>query len=315
MANRKDAGTYANAILERAKGLSYELVLDKFQLKPGEFYAAIRDYQELGHKVNPETRKQLEQIMHDEIRVRELHRRSEASLIREYDEVLSGEKYQLTPGTLKNQHNRIVIAHHALTQAHDKLASLDRIVVIQGIDELPDKLYAHFKGLKLSGLMASGNGTERTNSPFRVIEHFDRGYVAKTGDASLFDISRKNHAHMWDEKFRAPSSYWTHNPMHVVEAVWHILTEAHPALKSDSREEVINVFDNMPQSMTAYFFNLGLRGVMGRALRNSPGTVMKIYDSCYMANTQNRSIFDNRENTYLELNGNTRNFLKVIRKA
>ena len=292
-----------SAIIDRDSGIPYTEVLEKYDITPGQFFRAVRrDIGTLTELTTGETKQTLQQISSNRDRERELFNMGEEFVKEQYCRVMEGAQACLYWGTFVHPENVNALVYHALTSKHLKLASNNRQTVVEGIKNLPFNLKDHFHSLGLNGLMIHAFEKGKQGSPLAVLEVFDRAYRRKTEDVSLFDLTQKDHLHKWGDNFNAPRSYWQ-NPANVEEAIYHTLTENHPELASQGREEVVQGIKNLPRDLFNYFRSLGLGGLMAKAFekgkQNSPLAVLEVFDRVYQKNNNDASLFDLTQKKHL----------------
>jgi len=206
-----------------------------------------------------------------------------------------GDNFSAPQSYWQNQANVEEAVYHTLTENCPELASQNREEVIEGIKGLPSNLHDYLHSIGLVGLMQSGLGEEKKDSPLAVLEVFDVVYQRKTGDVSLFDLTQEEHLHKWGDNFYAPRSYWQ-NQANVEEAVYHTLIENCPELASQKREEVIEGIKGLPSNLGDYLRSIGLGGLMHKAFEkgkeDSPLAVLEVFDGVYQRKTGDVSLFD-----------------------
>ncbi|MEK6926554.1 MAG: hypothetical protein AABW50_04725 [Nanoarchaeota archaeon] len=202
--------------------------------------------------------------------------------------------------------------YHTLTEFDSRLKLGDRRQVIEAIKKLPSKRESFFREVGLGGILHISKKKRRTktSSPFTVLYYFDKIRQRITGDTSLFDLEQEIHLHEWRAGGCAPQRYWK-NRKNVRRAIYHVLTEEHPSLKSESRKEVVRTIEQLPSNLRNYFEKLGLGGLMENAFKmgkkQSPLSVLKEFDREYQQTTKEPSLFDLSQRIHLhewEIGGN-----------
>ncbi|PIN86428.1 hypothetical protein COV19_05080 [Candidatus Woesearchaeota archaeon CG10_big_fil_rev_8_21_14_0_10_44_13] len=207
------------AIIARDRGMPYPEVLKTFELTPNKFARTIS--MELGSYIaltSGERRKILEGIISDPERRRELFNMGEEFVKEQYDRIqgrIHREKQShFYHGTHFHPKNVDALVYYALTSNNPSLSSNCRNVVIEGIKNLPLDLAKYFMKIGLRGLMSNEIACRgKADSPLAILKIFDKVYRQKTGDASLFDLSQKEHLHRWGDNFMAPSLTGTIKPI------------------------------------------------------------------------------------------------------
>lgn len=187
--------------------------------------------------------------------------------------------------------------YHSLTENNPKLKSKNREEVVGEIKKLPTDL-SYYLGNKigLSGLMRSqAFKKEEKGSPLAILEIFDTVYQRMSGDVSLFDLNQEIHLHRWGDKFQAPRSYWR-NKENIEEAVYHVLTENFPKLKSEERKSIIEGINNLPINLYGRLQEFGLSTLLtsglGEGTKGNHLTILSVFDKAYQKKTSNPSLFD-----------------------
>jgi hypothetical protein len=295
------------AILDRNSGKPYPEVLAASGLTPDQFSRAVQNLHLLITSAEGGTLQTLEEILADDNRQTELFRMGEQFLQQQYDSVRNKTQKKLCERTLAHPENVELLAYHALTFNNPQLKSAKREEVIQGIKTLPINLQDYLYSIGLSGVMVHGFEKGERDSPLAVLEAFDRAYQRKTGDKSLFDLTKEQHLHEWGDTFKAPQSYWSGNPANVQKAIYHMLTENNPQLASTNRKESIQGIKKLPTNLQDYLYSIGLSGLMRGGFeegeRGSPLAVLKAFDRAYQRKTGHKSLFDKRHKDYLESAG------------
>jgi len=202
--------------------------------------------------------------------------------------------------------------YHIFSEQNPDLVSKNRKKVIKGINKLPSKLWKYFCSIGLIGPMSKTYLEGKNRSPFAMIKVLDSIYREKTGDVSLFDLNHEIHLHEWETGYHVPHSYWR-NKKNVEKAIYHILTEHHPALKSENRIEIIEEIKKSPTNLSEYFQSIGL-GRLGKIMSKgfgneeqySPMAVLKVFDKIYQEKTGDVSLFDTKQKYYIEFNKQNR---------
>lgn len=303
--------TKVEAVLDRDENIPYTKVLDTHNLNPKQFLYAVRDMRTFIPHVKEEIGSKLRQISDNLGRTRELFNMGEEFLREQYDRIIAEEQLRFYEGTLIHPRNREFLIYYALISNNPDLASKRRRV-IQGIKSLPDNLERYLHSIRLKGIMTKLG----KNSPFAVMEIFDKVYQERTKDFSLFDLTQKEHMHKWRFCTTSPNHYWR-NPTNVEEAVYHMLTENNPILASANRKEVIQGVVDLPNDLRDYLRTLELSGLMILAFekQDCPLLVLKAFDRSYQRETGNPSLFDKNQYVYLEISGRGMINRKIKRKV
>jgi hypothetical protein len=204
----------------------------------------------------------------------------------------------------RDQANAEEAIYHALTEHNPKLASQDRKKVVAAVKRLPSNLQSYLYSIGLNGVMMNAFREGERDSPLAVLMLFDKVYQDKTGDSSLFNLSRKYHLHRWGDEFCAQRSYWQ-NQSNVEEAVYHTLAEYNHQMASRNREKAVTAFKKLPSNLRKYFYSIGMGGLM-RIQRDSPALILQIFDQAYQKITGNQSLFDDTQDIYLKFDSKKR---------
>ena len=298
---------FIGAILDRDSGMSYPEVLEQYDIKPNQFYRAVKfDLEDLIRETAGSGKKTLTEIAKDYGRRLELFDMGEEFVRRQYDNVQNGRQKRFYEGTFTHHENIEALVYYALICHNHQLASTQREELIQGLKNLPANLQNYFNSIGLGGLMTRVFERGKIGSPLAVLEVFDRVYQKRTEDISLFNLNHPQHLHKGGRDFRTPQSYWK-NPANVEEAIYHTLIEYNPQLASTRREEVIQGIKNLPTNLKEYFCSIGLGGLMvaafGKGKQGSPLAVLEVFDRVYQKKTDNVSLFDLSQKEHLHMWG------------
>jgi len=288
-----------DAIITRDSGMSYESVLNTFDISSGQFaIAVLRDISDYISFAKGEDKIRLERIRKDNQRRIALFTMSEDFLKRQYEGIMAGEQPGFPKGTYKSPHNVEFIIYYAMTQSKPQLISGDRKKVVETIKSI-NGLKGYFSSIGLMGLL--GN-MFKLNPSSRALMIFDKSYQKRRNDKSLFDLTQKEHLHPWGDNYNAPREYWR-NPKTILAAVYHLLTEDKPRLASGDRSEVIEGIKNLPGNLFEYLGSLGIGGMMANWPKNlrewSPSVVLNIFDQAYQEKTGDKSLFDLNESKHI----------------
>ena len=315
--------TLVNTLILRDRGISYERALERYNVTPVQFGVTItRNLQGLvDHATGPE-KQTLEAIAADPKRQERLFYMGKKCIEQQYARLMEYKQRKQTQGitketkgetqktlysnTYSNRDNINNLAYTALCYHHEELRSNNRETVVNTLKKL-DRSFAYFKGIGIEGIMTNFLGKHGLNSPTLVLEAFDRAYMERTGDVSLFNLDQEQHLHPWRGNLKSSSSYWqvdgVVNKEHVETAVWHMMTEDNPILASTNTEEVINTLGEI-SALVSYFKRLGLSGLMHQTLYGKGGypvlDMLKIFDTVYQTKTGNQSLFNCNQPIYLD---------------
>jgi len=301
-----------DAVIARYRGMPYFDVLREFKLTPKEFMLAIGELSDFIDLTSGTGKQIFEVLVSDSKRRNELFNMGYDYIKEQYDRIcgrIPGKKQvRFCDGTFFHPENIENIVYYSLTSNNPQLGSSVRSDVIGGIKKLPYNLRDYFYNIRLAGLMSVFKKGER-NSPLIILKIFDCVYQKRTGDNSLFDLGEREHLHPWGDNFIAQKRFWR-DYKNVRSAVYHILTENHHELASESRMEVTREIKNLPSNLSDYFFGIGLCSLMFRGLKKgdkgSPLVVLKIFDDVWQEKTGNKSLFDKTQEIYLETDGKNR---------
>jgi RNA polymerase primary sigma factor len=317
--------TYVDAIILRDRGIPYEMVLDKYGIVAIQFnLAAGRDLVNLADHATGAKKQTLEAIAADPKRQERLFYMGERCIEQQYAKVWEYKQRKETQGikkevpeetqkifyhgTYTNLDNIDNLAYAALCYHHEDLKSHNREIVINELKNFKGSFFNYLRDIGLSGVMANGFSGEDINSPLAILKAFDRAYMRRTGDVSLFNLAQEQHLHSWGDNVHAPSSYWQMggkmNNKNVEGAIWHLLTENLTSLASRDRNKVIQTIKEQPLGLAKYFHSIGLTGLMNNAFfgeeKDSPLAVLKVFDTVYQRETGNAGLFDASQTVYLD---------------
>ena len=191
--------------------------------------------------------------------------------------------------------------YHVLGEYSTGLQSENRKKVIDALNRLPKVKKGLLRRLGFGSLMICALPKGKMESPLEVIMIFDRAYCRRTGDASLFDLSKKHHLHEWELSAGDPHRYWE-NKERVKQALLHILMSVDPVFRSRSRKKLVRAIQNL------HFPTLRKR--TGRILvrlmhsfkkgeMESPLKAVKLFDAVYQEQTGRASLFDLSEKYHI----------------
>ena len=325
-----------DAILARDRGMPYSDTLSTFGLTPRQFSESLNfriDY--LISNAEGTTNQTLQSIKQDSVRRANLLEMEEVFVRAQYRAMMrnrfDGKGSKLPHGILIHPRNRENLAYHAIAfhnpgiysytnsaaEAFEplnfKMLQASRRLIVGTLNNLKafekeGTIQGNHTGLKnyltiigLDGLFQKPEDDGGGCSPHNVFGLFDNAYRRKTGDASLFDLTQKEHLHRWSDVFNARLNYWQ-NPENVDEAVYHLLTEGNPLLASRERKTVVNAMHHFPTSVQKYFKTLGLGPVMGGAFETHESTtgIFNVFNKIYMRITADKSLFDASEPYHLK---------------
>ena len=217
-----------------------------------------------------------------------------------------GENFNAPRNYWRNYSHVKKAVYHTLTE-HAGLKHANRADLIQAIKNIPAEVQSFFYSIGLGGLMENAFKTGEQNSPLAVLKVFDQAYMEISGDASLFDLSKPVHLHPWGwENLSAPKSYWT-KTSNVEETIYHTLIEQHKDMASQDRAKVIEAIISLPAQLRLHLRDLGLGGLMMsgslEGKRDSPIEVIRVFDQAYQKRTGDASLFDNRQEQHIAVNG------------
>ncbi len=323
MLKSKTLDRYVDAILLRDRGTPYPEVLEQCGLNPHQFsYAVITLEKQIEKQALPsKVLRCLTPILRDSTRRRELFNMGGEFIAEQYLRVLKSmqtdQRETLPPGIHVHPQNVEELAYHALTHAYPDLKSKSRRVVKETLDTLPTDLEPYFHELVLDGLMTCGFEKGQQYSPVAVVEAYDRVWQRKTGNTSIFDLSKEHHHHWWGRRWRSPKHTWKKREKQE-EAVYHTLAENNPLLRSKKRAHVVSGICALP-SLRPYLYSLELGGLM-RVLRTTatPHTggdcsfsILQIFDRVYRQTTGDASLFDSTQEIYVSIDCGNRRILKI----
>jgi len=286
------------AVILKDSGEPYSEVIEAYGLSPNQYARFInQDMDCVFDNIDTPHRETLSQIASDPDRRIELFRMDDDFLKRQQDrmtgKIPEESQYLIYEGTLSHPENIKTIVVYTLTSNHPKLESSDRKEVIQTIRGFTKNLRIYLNTIGLRAVSECPIVRKSGHPALEILKIFDKYYQERTGDASLFDLTQKEHIHNWGRDMHAPGVYWT-DSSNVEEAVYHILTEAHPLLGSNKRTVVMQAVKNLPENRHNYFLSLdGMAAIMKRGSgENSPLGVIQAFDRAYQKKMEDVSLFE-----------------------
>tara|TARA_Y100000310_G_scaffold242566_1_gene246715 strand:+ start:160 stop:1464 length:1305 start_codon:yes stop_codon:yes gene_type:complete len=201
--------------------------------------------------------------------------------------------------------NQEEAVYHTFTENHPRLASTDRDEVIRGILESRLNRASYLtRDMDLCGLMDSlGKGEQ--NSPLAVMRIFDRAFRDRTKNPSLFDTNQALHLIPWGKFLRAPHHYWE-SAGNRYRALAYAFRERVPEFPEIEREEFLAAVQGLPSPLEEFWESNELGGLLAERFGDSSLAAVKFLDDIFQIMTDEPSIFDERQPTYVGISSGNR---------